>query len=173
VRYSVDVNGVTIALDVTRDGVRRVAADGTVGDWVAAELVEVPGSPVRLLRLGAMVVSFIARATSGVRGGYTVVIDGERYAVEAVDERQRAIRAVSHASAVAHRSTALRAPMPGLIVRVEVAVGDRVVAGQGLIVMEAMKMENELRAPTAGTVRAIAAAPGIAVEKGALLVELE
>jgi pyruvate carboxylase subunit B len=63
--------------------------------------------------------------------------------------------------------------MPGLIVRVNVQVGDQVQAGQGIVVMEAMKMENELRATAAGKVKSILAAPGTAVEKGALLVELE
>ena len=63
--------------------------------------------------------------------------------------------------------------MPGLVVRVSVAVGDQVQAGQALVVMEAMKMENELRSAAAGTVRAVLAAPGTAVEKGAVLVELE
>jgi biotin carboxyl carrier protein len=63
--------------------------------------------------------------------------------------------------------------MPGLVVRIHVALGDRVEAGQPVVVMEAMKMENELRAASAGTVRAIAATPGVAVEKGAVLVELE
>jgi pyruvate carboxylase subunit B len=51
-------------------------------------------------------------------------------------------------------------------------VGDEVAAGQGLVVMEAMKMENELRAPAAGTVKAVHAAPGTPVEKGTVLVEL-
>ena len=60
-----------------------------------------------------------------------------------------------------------------MIVRIAVAVGDTVQAGQGLIVMEAMKMENELRAASAGTVKAILAREGTAVEKGALLLELE
>ncbi|MBL8996007.1 MAG: acetyl-CoA carboxylase biotin carboxyl carrier protein subunit [Gemmatimonadetes bacterium] len=63
--------------------------------------------------------------------------------------------------------------MPGLIVRVEVAVGDRVVAGQGVVVMEAMKMENELRAPAAGVVRAVHVEAGAAVEKGTALVEFD
>jgi pyruvate carboxylase subunit B len=62
--------------------------------------------------------------------------------------------------------------MPGLVVRVSVSVGDRVEAGQGIVVMEAMKMENELRATAAGTVKSVNATPGTAVEKGALLVEL-
>jgi biotin carboxyl carrier protein len=63
--------------------------------------------------------------------------------------------------------------MPGMIVRVAVQVGDRVTPGQSLIVMEAMKMENELRATVAATVKAVLAQPGTAVEKGALLLELE
>jgi pyruvate carboxylase subunit B len=62
--------------------------------------------------------------------------------------------------------------MPGLIVRVLVGPGDTVTEGQGLVVMEAMKMENELRSPSAGTVRSVAATPGTAVEKGAVLIEL-
>jgi pyruvate carboxylase subunit B len=63
--------------------------------------------------------------------------------------------------------------MPGLIVRIHVEVGAEVSAGQGLVVMEAMKMENELRAPAAGRVKAIVVMPGTAVEKGALLIEPE
>ena len=55
----------------------------------------------------------------------------------------------------------------------KVAPGDAVAGGQPLVVMEAMKMENELRAPSAGTVKRVAVTPGTAVEKGALLVELE
>ena len=63
--------------------------------------------------------------------------------------------------------------MPGLVVRVNVAVGDQVAAGQGLVVIEAMKMENELRASAAGVVRAVHVEAGAAVNKGVVLVELE
>ena len=63
--------------------------------------------------------------------------------------------------------------MPGLIVRVTVAPGDAVEAGQGVVVMEAMKMENELRAVSAGRVKSVEVSPGAAVEKGTLLVALE
>jgi len=70
-------------------------------------------------------------------------------------------------------AAAVVAPMPGLIVRVGVAVGDQVGAGQAVLVMEAMKMENELRAPGAGTVKAILVQPGVAVERGAVLVTFE
>ena len=67
----------------------------------------------------------------------------------------------------------LFAPMPGLIVRVNVQEGDHVRPGQGLVVMEAMKMENELRATVAGIVRRVVVSPGSAVEKGATLLEME
>jgi pyruvate carboxylase subunit B len=63
--------------------------------------------------------------------------------------------------------------MPGLVVRVKVAEGQRVEAGAGLIVVEAMKMENELRAAAAGVVRRIHVSAGDAVEKGARLLEIE
>jgi pyruvate carboxylase subunit B len=63
--------------------------------------------------------------------------------------------------------------MPGLVVRVQVEAGQVVAAGAGVVVLEAMKMENELRAAAVGTVRAVRVRPGEAVEKGQVLVEYE
>jgi pyruvate carboxylase subunit B len=63
--------------------------------------------------------------------------------------------------------------MPGKIVKVLVKPGDTVEVRQGVVIVEAMKMENELRATAAGTVRSVEVASGTAVEKGALLVALE
>ncbi|MCE9637558.1 MAG: biotin/lipoyl-binding protein [Planctomycetes bacterium] len=100
-------------------------------------------------------------------------MDGWRFDVEALDERTRAIRELSESKQGPAGPAPVVAPMPGLIVRVNVAVGDRVEAGQGVVVMEAMKMENELRAPAAGTVRVVIAVAGVAVEKGTRLVEFE
>ena len=65
------------------------------------------------------------------------------------------------------------APMPGRVLRVQVSPGDEVAAGQGLVVVEAMKMENELRATRAGRVLEVVVREGQAVETGALLVVLE
>ena len=62
--------------------------------------------------------------------------------------------------------------MPGLVARILVNPGQAISPGQGLVVLEAMKMENELRATVPGTVRTIAVAAGQAVEKGQILVEL-
>ena len=63
----------------------------------------------------------------------------------------------------------VRAPMPGLVLAVEVAEGDRVSEGQGIMIIEAMKMENEIRAPAGGLVRDLSVAAGDAVERDALL----
>ena len=67
----------------------------------------------------------------------------------------------------------VRAAMPGKVVSVKVKVGDEVSRNQGLLVLEAMKMENEVPAPRKGRVARIGVSPGQAVEAGALLVELE
>ena len=63
--------------------------------------------------------------------------------------------------------------MPGLVVKVEVAEGDTVVPGQGLVIVEAMKMENELKTEMAGRISRILVAPGQPVEKDQTLVEFE
>jgi biotin carboxyl carrier protein len=63
--------------------------------------------------------------------------------------------------------------MPGLVVRVQVQPGENVAAGDSLVVLEAMKMENELKAGAPGVVKSVRVAPGEAVEKGQVLVEFE
>ena len=154
--------------EVTVDG-----ADVTLGDArMEARLTSIEGPPVRLLTIGDRVHRVVVRR-GAERGRYTLWVDGHRFDVDALDERTRTIRELSRASAPPAGPAPVAAPMPGLIVRVSVEVGDTVAAGQGIVVMEAMKMENELRAVAAGTVKAVHVAPGAAVEKGMILVELE
>jgi pyruvate carboxylase subunit B len=155
-------------VDVELDG-GRVQANGLTAD---AQVTDLEGTPVRMVRIGNEVHRVVARR-GPTRGRYTLWLDGFRYEVEALDERARAIRELAGATAGPTGPAPLVAPMPGMIVRVAVQVGDTVQAGQGLVVMEAMKMENELRATAAGTVKAVLAQPGTAVEKGAVLLELE
>jgi biotin carboxyl carrier protein len=142
------------------------------GKSFPVELTQVEGTPVHVLRLGDEVHRIVTRR-GGTRGNYTLWVDGFRLDVEALDERARTIRALTAASTGASGPAPLVAPMPGMIVRVNAQIGDQVQPGQGLVVMEAMKMENELRASTTGTVRAVLVQPGTAVEKGAVLLELE
>jgi biotin carboxyl carrier protein len=85
-------------------------------------------------------------------------------------------RRTGHAAEAAghgHGAQAVVAPMPGRVVRVLVAPGDEVTARQGVVVVEAMKMENELRAPKAGRVTDVAVTPGMSVDMGRVLVVIE
>ncbi|HVD60060.1 MAG TPA: acetyl-CoA carboxylase biotin carboxyl carrier protein subunit, partial [Gemmatimonadaceae bacterium] len=107
------------------------------------------------------------------RGAYTLWVDGFRFDVDALDERARAIRDITAATAKPTGPAPIVAPMPGLIVKVNVAVGDVIEPGHGAIVMEAMKMENELRATAGGRVKSVNVEVGAPVEKGLVLVELE
>jgi len=171
VKYAVRVAGRTFEVDL--DGL-RVSVDGQP---VEAHLAPVPGTPLHHLLLAGHSWTVAAQPLEevGAEGGQRWVLGavGQRFDVEAVDERTRQIRALTGTRRPAGGSGIVVTPMPGLVVRVEVAVGQRVDAGAGLVVVEAMKMENELRAPRAAVVAAVHVAPGQAVEKGAPLVTLE
>lgn len=106
-------------------------------------------------------------------GTVYVTIDGRRIDVQVHDERALLMEAYGLAATAAAEEVELRAPMPGLVLRVQVAGGDEVEEGQSLLVLEAMKMENELRAPASGHIKAVHVAEGEAVDKGALLIEFE
>lgn len=166
-KYIVQLNDQRKAVSIGPEGVRYEDEAAVHG-----ELSDIEGSPVRMVKLGTHVYRVVAEKRQG-KGRYTLWVDGHRFETEALDERTRSIRDLSAANAGPTGPAPIIAPMPGLIVRVNVSVGDRVEAGQGLVVMEAMKMENELRATAAGTVKSVEVTPGTAVEKGALLVGLE
>jgi biotin carboxyl carrier protein len=100
-------------------------------------------------------------------GGYTVVLTDDVVAVDIMDATRVAPQ--PRVSGPAR----ITAPMPGKLVRVLVSPGQDVQAGQGLVVVEAMKMENEIRTPRSGRVKDVPAREGQAVEAGALLVVVE
>jgi len=103
-------------------------------------------------------------------GGFRVLVGSEDFAVELLETTRAAPAAARRAAAGPAR---LVAPMPGRIVRVLAEPGQTVEAGQGLVVMEAMKMENELRSPRAGRVAEVHARERQTVEMGALLVVVD
>ena len=104
---------------------------------------------------------------------WTVLHEGHTLPVEAIDERTRHIREMTGAVSGPRGPKPVRAPMPGLVVKIEVAEGQSVVAGDGLVIVEAMKMENELRAETDATVKAVHVQAGEPVEKDQVLIEFE
>lgn len=103
-------------------------------------------------------------------GGSEILVNGRALSVEVFDPRgMRGRRAAGSASG----RQDIASPMPGKVVRVLVAPGDAVEAGQGLIVVEAMKMQNEMKSPKAGRVAEVRAATGAAVSAGQVLVVIE
>jgi pyruvate carboxylase subunit B len=164
-KYVVTLAGRAVAVDVSGD---RVTVDGAA---LEARLAPVPGTPLYHLSVAGQ--THAVAVERAEPGRWHLSVDGERLDVEALDERTHAIRQLSGAKRARGADGTVSAPMPGLVVRVLVGAGDRVAAGQGLVVLEAMKMENELQATAPATVRSILVEAGAAVEKGTPLVELE
>ena len=101
-----------------------------------------------------------------------VLLRGQLTRFDVADERKLRLRAATAGFTVEGKQT-ITAPMPGKIVKVFVKVGDVVTEGQGVVVVEAMKMENELKSPKAGTITQIITKEGATVENGAPLVVVE
>lgn len=164
-KYLVTLLGRTIEVEV--DG-EQVTVDGRA---FAASLGSAPGTLVRQLLLDGRAEALGVEPGAG--GHWAITRRGERTDVEVIDERTRHIRSLTGAGDRPSGPAVLKAPMPGLVVRVQVEAGQVVAAGAGVVVLEAMKMENELRAGSPGTVRAVRVRSGEAVEKGQVLVEFE
>lgn len=163
-RYFVTVGGRTLQVDLGAEG---VTVDGVA---VSADLAHVEGTDLRSLLLDGR--SHRILATRREDGRWELHLRGRRHVVEAVDERTRSLREMTGAAGGPAGPRPIRAPMPGLVVKVEVEVGDRVEAGQGVAIVEAMKMENELKAEAPGVVANIHVSPGQAVEKDQILIDL-
>lgn len=161
--YHVTLAGRTLAVELSADGVSVDGEPHTV------ELVAVPGGSVHSLLLDGASHRLSARPLGG--GLWDLRLGGRLLRVEVADERTRRIRELAGPTTGAVGPQVVHAPMPGLVLRVDVAVGDVVRAGQGVVIVEAMKMENELRAAAEGRVQHVHVSPGQTVERGQALIE--
>jgi biotin carboxyl carrier protein len=165
--YEVTIDGHSFQVHV------RSADDGTfvrVGDGpeAAADLQPIR-TTLHALRLDTVLDEvLVARQQGEVR----LAMHGLQYSAEVVDEAHARLASVAGGRAASHAHVELKAPMPGLLVRLLCAVGDEVAPGQPLAVLQAMKMENELSLARGGTVSAINAEAGATVEQGQVLVVL-
>ena len=157
-RRSLELNGAAGDL-----GSLKFALDSEPG---AAEVVEVEPGVYSILLPGG---SYEAKVTPGPEGS-SVELRGVRYEVMVRDPRRLARTGSAPGSAGRQR---VASPMPGKVVRVLVREGEEVAAGQGLVVIEAMKMQNEIRSPKAGRVVAMRAVEGATVTAGETLAEVE
>ena len=163
-RYVVSLLGRRHEVQVCPDG--QVIIDGRPAHASVAPTN--PPHGYSLLLDGA---SFALRAHGGRAGAWQLELDGHSVSAEVLDPRAHRVRRLSAKAGAGAKVTPLKAPMPGLVVQVAVDEGQVVEVGDTVLIVEAMKMENELRAPAAATVKRLLVAPGDAVEKGQLLVE--
>jgi biotin carboxyl carrier protein len=167
---------VTVWLEI--DGKKvRVELGGTPSNGAGAEALECSidgravSADVRMLEPGVMSLLVEGRQYRCVLDGDGVVIGGRRYGFAVDDPRSLTGRRGSGAGTDGPRP--VKAPMPGRVVRVLVEAGDEVDEGQGVIVIEAMKMQNELKSPKTGRVARVGAAVGDTVGSGDVLVVVE
>lgn len=161
--YEVQIEGRTVEIDVQAvDGGWSISVDGGPRRTLSGRAL---GAAEWLLREDASGRSIGCRIT----GDHAAVqIGGHALRATVVDPRSKAL---SHASGAAEGVVVT--PMPGVVNRVLVAEGAEVIKGQVLLVVEAMKMENEYKAPCDGVVRTVHVAPGQAVEANTTLVTVE
>lgn len=145
------------------DGRTTALVDGTELPVQLEE--EVPGNPTLLVDGKPYDLAAVSTVL-----GYSILLDGIPFDL-AVEDRRR-LAAVNGAKAANHARAELRAPMPGRVARIDVSEGETVEAGQRLLVLEAMKMENDLPAPRAGRIASLAVRAGQTVEMGQPLVLL-
>ncbi len=138
------------------------------GQRLEVEAQQLPGGAMTL-RLGATTFTVEFEERGDETG---VLVKGQVSRFDVVDERTHQLRAANATFEVEGRQT-ITSPMPGKVVKIFVKAGDAVKEGQGLVVVEAMKMENELKSPKAGTVIEVVAQEGQTVENGAKLVVVE
>ena len=169
-RYTVSSNGARhgVTVDEVAGGRMRVTVDE---ETIELDLEQVASREYHVL-LGDRSLIFLV---DGDLPKLEVHHDGAVLGVDLLDERQQSRMAATGAGARrrADGKVSIKAPMPGKVVKRLVQEGEQVAAGQGVIVVEAMKMENELRTSVGGTVRSIRVAEGANVEAGECLVVIE
>jgi biotin carboxyl carrier protein len=104
--------------------------------------------------------------------GWQVLLQGQFYQVHVEDEREKSLKTAMHGTVRSGAEFVLKAPMPGLVVSVLVSEGQAVEKGQTLVILESMKMQNELRAPNAGKVARLRIKAGESVEQKQTLLNL-
>jgi biotin carboxyl carrier protein len=163
-RYTTIVDGEERVVEVTpRDNGYRVTVANKV---LEVDAVQLQHSAVSLL-VGTR--SYRCDIEQARDGKVNVLVGESVYPLEILDERKLRLRRAGGKFTM-EGPQRVDAPMPGKVTRVLVKAGDEVQEGQGLVVVEAMKMENELKSPKAGKVTELLAVEGSAVESGAKLV---
>lgn len=163
-KYITQVNNRTYHIEVNGDG--SVTVDG---ERHAVQWQRFGAAPRLSLLLGAQSYDVVLLDHAD---HWDVLVAGERHQVQVLDELAYRVAQARHSAQATAGVVTVASPMPGLVLRVLVEEGARVERGEKLVILESMKMENELRAPRAGRVLKVAARPGASVEKGQALITI-
>lgn len=156
-KYITTLDGKEYTVEILDE--HRISVDGQVQE---IDFESVSGQPVYSLIIdGKSYESYVYETEEGLQ----VLLRGHLYNLTVEDEREKRLRAAAGGGASASGEFNLKAPMPGLVVSIPVAEGDQVEKGQVILILESMKMQNELKSPKAGTVTRIRVKPGETVEQ--------
>ncbi len=167
-KYFATINDQTFEIDIDHQG--RITIDGAE---LAADMKLVGAQGLYSLLLGGASYEVLLDPASDKRNLYDVMVSGLRYQVKVQDERSRRLALVDRNLRAPDGELLIKAPIPGLVVKVPVVAGQEIGEGETLIILEAMKMENELRAPRGGTVHEVRVRPGEQVALGQVLATLK
>ena len=156
-RYITTVEGKQFLVEIIDE--KHVSVDGKVYE---VDFESVSGQPVSSLILdGRSHESYVAQGDDN----WQVLLRGRLYPVTVEDEREKRLRSAAGGGVAETGEFHLRAPMPGLIVAITVEEGQAIKKGQVLLILESMKMQNELKSPRDGTIGRVRVKPGDTVEQ--------
>jgi acetyl/propionyl-CoA carboxylase alpha subunit len=164
-KYLATIDDTTYEIDINEKGEIRLD-----GERLQADFMAVAEQSLYSLLLDNR--SFEAHI-SPEEEGLEVLLHGSRYMVSIEDERSRLLRKAGKAELLQSGEFHLKAPMPGLIVEVPVESGQEVSKGDNLVILESMKMQNELKAPRDGTISRVRVKPGDSVKQNAVMIVLD
>jgi acetyl/propionyl-CoA carboxylase alpha subunit len=158
----------TVEIDLREEG--DLLAATLDGEKLLLDLRKVSEPSLYSLIVGDRSYEVFVEESDAVGSILTVLIGGEQFRLRVQDEWVRHLSGIQKRSHAPEGQLSIKAPMPGVVLGLEVAVGDEVQRGQGLVILGAMKMENQIKSPRDGTVESIACDPGQTVEQGRVLV---
>ncbi len=164
-RYIAEIDGLEFAVEILEQG--RVRFGEQILDVDLAMIGEQP--LYSLLVNGKSYEAYVYPEEDG----WEVLLLGHAYRVHVQGEHERQLRSLAAGPVSGEREFVLRAPMPGLIVAVPVQEGQRVARGETLVILESMKMQNELKSPRAGQVKRVRVQAGAVVEQRQILLTVE
>jgi len=106
-------------------------------------------------------------------GNYSLMIEGQNYETIIRSDLQEKVSEILQQKSSAHKKTEVKAPMPGMILKIKKELNEKVLQGETILILEAMKMENDLRSPRSGILSEIMVKEGSTVEKGVILFTIE